>query len=125
MKNFLIITTVLGLVFFLSCKTRQNVVLTSKSKSDTIKIHKKDTLTISLVSNASTGYKWHYDDNSDVVKLIKMESKAPEDKNMMGAAGKQIFIFKAVKKGNAEIKLYYTRGTVDTAQVYTKQILVE
>ncbi len=125
MKKFLIIASVFGLVFFLSCKTHKNVVLTAKSKSDTIKIHKKDTLTISLVSNASTGYKWHYDDSSDVVKLVETKSEPPKDKNMMGAAGKQIFVFKAIKKGTAEIKLYYTRGIVDTAKIYSKQIQVE
>ena len=82
-------------------------------------------MTISLVSNASTGYKWHYDNNSNIVKLIKTQVKAPKNKNMIGASGKQIFVFQAVKKGDDEIKLYYTRGTVDTAQVYTKQILVK
>jgi len=124
MKKFLFTLFGIAIIVLTSCKTYQNIAIADKPAVDTVKIHPKDTLSISLVSNASTGYKWHYDDSTAFLKLIETKSEAPASK-LIGASGKQIFIFKARKKGKVNLKLFYTRGTVDTSKVFEQFVVIE
>jgi len=68
---------------------------------------------LELESNSSTGYSWSVDDN-DYVELVAdtyyQSDAAKADPMIAGAAGKQVFVFKAVKAGTTEIKLNYTRS---------------
>lgn len=126
MKKFLFasISSILLIIMFSSCKTFQNITIEDNQSSDTITLNLKDTLTISLVSNASTGYKWNYTDENKFLKLIESKSEAPKSK-LIGAAGKKIFVFKAVKKGEVNLKLYYTRANIDTAKVFEKFVIIK
>lgn len=124
MKNFLFIAISVVIIAFSSCKTFQNITIADNQTLDTIFLNHKDTLTISLVTNASTGYKWNYTDENEFLKLIETKAEAPKSK-LIGASGKKIFIFKAVKKGEVNLKLYYTRGTIDTAKVFEKFVIIK
>lgn len=65
---------------------------------------------IELKSNPTTGYKWQLAEplNERIVKLVSSDYLAPNT-NLVGAGGKEIWIFKAVKKGEAKIILDYLR----------------
>lgn len=78
--------------------------------------------TISLESNATTGYTWDCAvANSKIVKLVSDDYSSGSD--VPGAAGKQVFRFKALKKGTTKITLQYKRSWEDDA-VKTKTYLI-
>ena len=81
-----------------------------EEQHETINVKAGKTFSISLDSNPSTGYHWELEKSIDtkLVKLQKSEYKAPET-NMVGAGGKEIFVFKALKPGSTTIYLKYVR----------------
>ncbi len=66
--------------------------------------------TLTLESNRTTGYQWQLAEIPDenVVQLIGNRFDAP-DTRLIGAGGKEVWTFKAVGKGRAEIRLKYVR----------------
>ena len=56
------------------------------------------------------GYQWKLYDNltEGVVKLVKSEYLAPDTK-MVGAGGKEVWMFKAVEPGETTVDLEYVR----------------
>ena len=66
--------------------------------------------TITLESNPTTGYQWQLAKPLDegILKFIGSEYKAPETE-LLGAGGKEVWTFKAVNRGIAEISLKYVR----------------
>jgi inhibitor of cysteine peptidase len=81
--------------------------------------------TITLESNRTTGFQWQLAKPLDesVVRLVSSNYQAPTT-NAIGAGGKEIWTFKAVGAGKAEIALEYVQPweqDVDPAieQTYT------
>jgi len=68
-------------------------------------------LTVTLESNASTGFQWELVRISDEAVLKKTANtyEAPEDTDMVGAPGKEIWTFKALKKGTSTISMEYSQ----------------
>lgn len=66
--------------------------------------------TIILKANATTGYQWQIAKPLDesIVKLINSEYLADKTK-LVGAGGKQVWIFKALKAGQTNISFKYMR----------------
>lgn len=73
------------------------------------KVHKNQVLTIVVKSNPTTGYMWNATWNKKYMKLISMKY-VPDKPIISGSGGKQIFKFKAIKKGKTKIKLFYARS---------------
>ena len=67
-------------------------------------------LVVTLVSNASTGYSWYLAQNSDETVLNNTGNKyvAPQT-TLVGAGGKEEWTFNALKKGNSTISMGYSR----------------
>jgi inhibitor of cysteine peptidase len=71
-----------------------------------------DSFTVTLCSNATTGFKWSESakiSNPAVVQQIGHEFVSPEAKGVVGAAGKEVWTFKALKKGTSTVSLEYSR----------------
>jgi inhibitor of cysteine peptidase len=68
-------------------------------------------ITVTLGSNGSTGYQWGdaVIDNADQLEQTSHNSVAPNQANVVGAAGKETFTFMAKIAGSATIKLSYGR----------------
>ena len=85
-----------------------------------------DLARLELISNATTGYTWVVDDN-EYFALVSDEYIAP-DTGLIGAPGMQVFTFRALAEGSAELILRYVRpwetGTAP-AQTITIRITVE
>jgi len=66
---------------------------------------------ITLDSNPSTGYQWQLAKqlNETILVLIGSEYKPSESDLIAGAGGMEIWTFKAVNSGTAEISLKYVR----------------
>jgi len=71
-----------------------------------------DSFTVTLCSNATTGFKWSESakiSDPTVVQQIGHELVSPEAKGVVGAAGKEVWTFKALKKGTSTVSLEYSR----------------
>lgn len=76
---------------------------------------------VSLESNPSTGYKWDLESALDESKILKVRSEyVPSGSNRIGAAGKEVWVFKALSPGDYAIKMKYARPwEKDTAPAKT------
>jgi predicted secreted protein len=75
-----------------------------------IQINSGQLFTIVLDSNRTTGYQWQLANPVDPSILQKVNNiyKAPET-NQAGAAGKEVWTFKAVGKGKTTVEFHYVR----------------
>jgi inhibitor of cysteine peptidase len=69
-----------------------------------------ESLVVTLPSNASTGYSWKLAENSDegVLQEVGHEYIATQT-NLVGAAGKELWTFKALQDGTSTIHMEYIR----------------
>lgn len=82
--------------------------------------NKTKTFTISLDSNASTGYAWVYTMSEEgIVKEIKNEYVTP-DTDAVGIPGKQIFSFEGLKEGQVTLTFSYERSFEEESSIDTK-----
>ena len=71
-----------------------------------------DEFIIQLESNQTTGFQWGVAGSLDPSVVKKVSSKyvpAPNPSGKMGAGGKELWTFKAVKAGTATIAMTYTQ----------------
>ena len=68
------------------------------------------TFTLTLCSNQTTGFQWEEPKVSDAAVLQSVDHKFQEPSgNLVGAAGKEIWTFKGLKKGQATVSVDYSR----------------
>ena len=71
-----------------------------------------DTFKVTLCSNATTGFGWSESaqiTDQTILKQIDHEFVAPETEGLVGAAGKEVWTFKALKTGRTEVSMEYSR----------------
>lgn len=69
-----------------------------------------ETLTLSLCSNPSTGFKWDAAAIADRTVLEQMgQTYVEPSANTVGAAGKEVFAFRGLKKGQTTVAIKYSR----------------
>jgi inhibitor of cysteine peptidase len=71
-----------------------------------------NTFTVTLCSNATTGYQWSESaqiSDTTVVQQTDHKFVSPENTGMVGAPGNEVWTFKAVKKGTSTITMEYSR----------------
>jgi len=81
---------------------------------------------ITLNSNPSTGYGWHVKGiDASTVKLINDQYISPES-GLVGASGKQVLSFQALREGNTTITLEYVRPWEPDkpASVYSVNVVI-
>ena len=69
------------------------------------------TLTVTLCSNRTTGFQWSelaQIGDQTIIKQTEHEFEAAKT-DVPGAAGKEIWTFKALKKGTTEVSMEYSR----------------
>lgn len=84
---------------------------TKKSvQAEQIEVPVGKTFNVTLDSNPTTGYRWQLAKPLDeaILKLVGSEYKKPATK-LVGAGGKEVWVFKAVAKGQASIQMKYVR----------------
>ncbi len=111
MKNFKIVSLLMFAVFALSMISGASAAHVSGTQvvpvHKTVNTHVNDKFTINVVGNPSTGYSWVPQYDHKYFKLVS--SKFTPSSNKIGAPGVQKYVFKAIKKGNANIDLKYLR----------------
>jgi len=80
------------------------------NKAKSMKIRTGDSFTITLRANSSAGYQWQFAAPLDKSMLQLLHSKyIPYRSKRLGADGKQLWIFKALKAGETSIVFEYIR----------------
>lgn len=105
-----------------------SVDITSSGKE--VSIASGGTLTVTLESNASTGYRWNENANiSDkaVIQQISHKYQAAATP-MPGAPGKEIWTFKALQAGKSVVSMEYRRPfepNAEPAKTFTLTVLAK
>jgi len=71
-----------------------------------------DSITVTLCSNPTTGFRWSESaeiSNQSVLEQISHGYTAPEDENIVGGAGKETWTFRGIERGMASISIEYSR----------------
>ncbi len=107
-----------------------NMKLDASASGSTQHLKKGEVLSISLESNASTGYAWtaKISDTAVVVQMGEPEYTEPTATGtpLVGAPGTQTFFFQAVEAGTATISLDYARSfETNVAPAQTVSFIVE
>lgn len=107
-----------------------NLSVADNNGSKTIK--KGDIVKITLEANSSTGYTWDVASNNKKVLRYDgkkyIEPKSTGSTPIVGAAGKEVLTFKAIKSGTSTLKLVYHRPwekNVKPAKTFTIKITVK
>ena len=82
----------------------------ASSSGKQIEIAAGGSFTITLDSNATTGYSWELKGISDTAVLEKTDNKyeAPTS-GLMGAGGKEVWTFKVLKAGTSTLTMEYSQ----------------
>ena len=70
------------------------------------------TLTVTLCSNQTTGFMWSETaqiSDQTVLQEVGQCVVSPEAEGLVGAAGKEVWTFKALKKGTSTVSVEYSR----------------
>ena len=122
MKSKLILTcaVVAASLCLFACTPRQASVEVSCDEfyeqnhiSQEVDVAVGDSFTVTLCSNPTTGFQWESAQISDQTVLQQTDHKfiSPPERPepVEGEAGKEVWTFKALKKGTTEVSLEYSR----------------
>ena len=90
----------------------QEVAVDASYSGKEVKLGVGGSLMVTLESNpASTGFQWELKEISDgtVLQQVGQKYEAPEGAGVVGAPGKEIWTFKALKKGQSSISMEYSQ----------------
>ena len=71
-----------------------------------------DSVVVTLCSNPTTGFQWSelaQIDNQNVLKQTDHKYEPPDEENIVGGAGQEVWTFKALNKGTATVSMEYSR----------------
>src|SRR4030042_3569831 len=75
-----------------------------------IELIRPGSLIVNLGSNPTTGYQWgEAEISAPVVEQVSRNFVAPEDTGVVGAGGKDVWVFDSKEAGTATIKMSYGR----------------
>jgi len=80
--------------------------------SKTIEVASGDFIVVTLWSNATTGFSWSESatiSDPGVLRQTNHDYVAPEAQGLVGAAGKEVWTFKALKVGTSQVSMGYSQ----------------
>lgn len=86
-------------------------------------------LTVTLESNQTTGYSWELKQIGDtsILEIVDNKYEAPNS-DLMGASGKEVWNFKALKTGTTTLNMEYSRpweGGEKGARTFSLTVVVK
>ncbi|MDE3091404.1 MAG: protease inhibitor I42 family protein [Chloroflexota bacterium] len=119
MKKLVGLTLIL--VLLTACAERAGAIdLDAANNGTTVQVANGQTITITLDSNITTGYKWNLvtEPNAQVLKLLSSEYVPSVASNLpvVGAGGKEVWKFQTTGRGTTSLKLAFFRP-FDPSQV--------
>ncbi|MFP3974922.1 MAG: protease inhibitor I42 family protein [Chloroflexota bacterium] len=107
------------------------VSVNASYNNEQVELNVGELLEVTLESNASTGFQWQLAEitDPDVVEKKTDEYVEPEgDEQVVGAPGKEIWTFKALDEGTANISMKYCRPweeDADPAKTFVLTVVVK
>ncbi len=80
--------------------------------SKAVQVNAGDSFKIALCSNQTTGFKWSESaqiDDHTIIEQIEHKYIPPKNKQVVGAAGQEVWAFKALKAGTTNISMEYSQ----------------
>ncbi|MBP7901280.1 MAG: protease inhibitor I42 family protein [Spirochaetes bacterium] len=117
---------VLLIVFavLVSCASDTRVIKLSDAE-ETISFKNGETISLSVQSQLSTGYRWSVEKKPDFIEILSQDEVITDDTQLAGGFDFQIFKLRAVKPGEGEIILQYFQPWKKEENPYkTKKIKV-
>ena len=77
-----------------------------------VEVNTGDSVVVTLCSNPTTGFQWPelaQIDNQNVLKQTDHKYEPPDEKNIVGGAGQEVWTFQALNKGTATVSMEYSR----------------
>jgi inhibitor of cysteine peptidase len=104
-----LVTAALLVMIACSSPTKQ-ISVDESSSGKQVEIAAGGSLTITLESNVTTGYSWELKQIGDTSVLEKTDNKyeAPTS-SLIGAGGKEVWNFKALKAGKTTLSMEYSQ----------------
>jgi inhibitor of cysteine peptidase len=129
MRTGVVMSFFLALALFSGCGTK-GTGLTGTDNGKQITVKSGDVVTLTLVSNPTTGYSWQV---MDIDNAVLVQDGEPEYKQssgsegLVGAGGTETFHFKAVGSGETTLNLGYMRPweSVPPTETFTVQVAVQ
>jgi inhibitor of cysteine peptidase len=129
MRTFVVISVFLAIALFSGCDTN-GTSLTDADNGKQIIVKSGEVMTVTLVSNPTTGYSWQV---MEIDNAILVQDGEPEYKQssstegLVGAGSTETFIFKAVGSGETMLGLGYKRPweSVPPIETFIAQIIVQ
>ncbi|TBV08156.1 protease inhibitor I42 family protein [Stutzerimonas kirkiae] len=104
-------------------------LIVNDDKNCPLKLQSGQTLTLDLVSNPSTGYRWKIEETSgDILKSLGPEVFHSSRKDVVGADGTSTWRFQAIQPGTGRLILSYQRpweNNSEPADLFDCRIEVE
>jgi inhibitor of cysteine peptidase len=98
------------------------------NQSSEFEVEVGDKIRIELCSNITTGFRWTYEiDDESVLKFEDYDYIEPEDDELVGAAGTDVWTFEAVGEGTTEVLMEYSQqweGGLEAEWTYTLAVTV-
>ena len=91
---------------FVSCSTEIRIIKLGDTE-ETVSFKNGETISLSLQSQLSTGYRWSIEKKPDFIEIISQNEVITDDAQMAGGFDYQVFKIKAVKPGEGDIILQY------------------
>lgn len=128
-RTLVVMSFFLVLALFSGCGAK-GTSLTDSDNGEQITVKSGDLITLTLVSNPTTGYSWQV---MDIDKALLVQDGEPEYKQssgsegLVGAGGTETFHFKAVGNGETTLSLGYVRPweSVQPTETFTVQVVVQ
>ncbi len=129
MRTVIVMSFFLILALFSGCGTK-GTSLTDADNGKQITVKSGDLVTLTLVSNPTTGYSWQV---MEIDSAILVQDGEPEYKQssgsegLVGAGGTETFRFKAVGSGKTTLNLGYMRPweSVQPTETFKVQVVVQ
>jgi uncharacterized protein YggE/predicted secreted protein len=77
--------------------------------ASTIQTSVNEEFEVTLDSNPSTGFQWRVASIDETIVRLVSDEYVPPESGLVGAAGKQVLTFEAVKEGKTTVELEYVR----------------
>jgi len=121
----------ISLCLFACSQAPKQVAVDDSYSGKEVELGVGGSLTVTLESNATTGFQWTEQaviSNQTVLEQVNHQFEAPADTGMVGAPGKEIWTFKALKKGKSTVSMEYSQaweGGEKAAQTFDLTVVVK
>ena len=129
MRTVVAMSFILAMALFSSCGTN-NTQIVDDDNGKQITVQTGDIVTVTLVSNPTTGYSWQVMqiDNSIFIQDGGPKYKeSPGAEGLVGAGGTETFRFKAIRAGETSLELGYMRPweSVQPIETFTIKVVIQ